>query len=105
MTQIARLIVGLWGWPLSAYGAGLRNIGGQGFDRVLAEPWGLVTLADVMVGAVYECGHIFSEDDWRVALAWGAPIFILGPVVSCAFGACCGFCGQKRSKQITDLPN
>jgi hypothetical protein len=39
-----------------------------------------------MVGAVCMSVIIFfSEDDWRVALAWGAPIFILGHVVSCAW--------------------
>ena len=89
MTQTARLIVGLaalgfMGLCALAY----ADIGWQGFDRVLAEPWGLVTLADVMVGAVCISVVIFySEDDWRVALAWSVPIFILGHVVSCAWVA------------------
>ena len=87
MTQIASLIVGFVGLAFVGLCAlAFGNIGGQGFDRVLAEPWGLVTLADVMVGAVCMSVVIFfSEDDWRVALAWGAPIFILGHVVSCAW--------------------
>ena len=87
MTQIARLIVGLVGMAFVGLCAlAYANKGGQGFDRVLAEPWGLVTLADVLVGAV--CMNViifFSEDDWRVALTWGAPIFVLGHVVSCAW--------------------
>jgi len=87
MTQIARLIVGFVGLGfvgLCAYA--YNSIGWQGFDRVLAEPWGLVTLSDVLVGAV--CMNViifFSEDDWRVALAWGAPIFVLGHVISCVW--------------------
>ena len=87
MMQTARLIVGFVGLGFVGLCAlAYANIGGQGFDRVLAEPWGLVTLADVMVGAVCMSVVIFfSEDDWRVALAWGAPIFILGHVVSCAW--------------------
>ena len=87
MTQTARLIVGLVGLGFVGLCAlAYANIGWQGFDRVLAEPWGLVTLADVMVGAVCISVIIFfSEDDWRVALAWSAPIFILGHVVSCAW--------------------
>ncbi|HCD16123.1 MAG TPA: hypothetical protein DEQ83_00625 [Rhodobiaceae bacterium] len=85
MTQITRAVVGFValafiGLCVLAYTA----IGWQGFDRVLAEPWGLVTLADVMVGAVCMSVVIFySETDWRVALAWSAPIFFLGHVVSC----------------------
>ena len=87
MTQTARLIVGLAALGFVGLCAlAYADIGWQGFDRVLAEPWGLVTLADVMVGAVCISVVIFfSEDDWRVALAWGAPIFILGHVVSCAW--------------------
>ena len=87
MTQIVRLMVGLLALAFVGLCAlAYDSIGWQGFDRVLAEPWGLVTLADVMVGAVYMSVVIFfSEDDWRVALAWGAPIFILGHVVSCAW--------------------
>ena len=87
MTLIARLIVGFVGLGFVGLCAlAYANMGWQGFDRVLAEPWGLVTLADVMVGAVCMNAVIFfSEDDWRVALAWGAPIFILGHVVSCVW--------------------
>ena len=29
-----------------------QSVGGSGFDNVLAEPWGLVTLADVMLGGI-----------------------------------------------------
>ena len=87
MTQIARLAVGLVALGLVGLCAlAYANIGWQGFDRVLAEPWGLVTLADVIVGAVCMSVVIFfSEDDWQVALAWSVPIFILGHVVSCAW--------------------
>lgn len=62
-----------------AYGqAGL-----SGFDRVLAEPWGLVTLLDVMLGAACMGAVIFyHEQDKRVALVWTALIFPLGHIVS-----------------------
>lgn len=62
-----------------AYG----SVGWSGFDRVLAQPWGLVTLADVMLGGVCMGAVIFaSEPDKRIAAAWTVPIFLLGHVVS-----------------------
>jgi hypothetical protein len=60
-----------------------NRVGLTGFDRVIAEPWGLVTVLDVMLGGVAGSAVIFlTEKDWRVALAWSAPIFLLGHVVS-----------------------
>lgn len=59
------------------------RVGLTGFDRVIAEPWGLVTLMDVMLGGVAVSAVIFlTEKNWRVALAWSAPIFLLGHIVS-----------------------
>tara|TARA_Y100001958_G_C21109385_1_gene456834 strand:+ start:465 stop:773 length:309 start_codon:yes stop_codon:yes gene_type:complete len=63
-----------------------RSVGGSGFGRVLAEPWGLVTLADVMLGGVCMGAVIFAyEKQKRVALMWTLPIFLLGHVVSVAW--------------------
>jgi hypothetical protein len=60
-----------------------QSVGGSGFDNVLAEPWGLVTLADVMLGGVCMGSVIFAhEKQKRVAVMWTAPIFVLGHVVS-----------------------
>ncbi len=65
-----------------AYGA----TGLAGFDNVLAEPWGMVTLMDVMLGGVCMGAVIFAqENDKRVALAWTLAIFPLGHVVSVAW--------------------
>lgn len=62
-----------------AYG----NVGLSGFDRVLAEPWGLVTLADVFLGGVCMGAVIFAiESDKRVAAAWTLSIFVLGHIAS-----------------------
>lgn len=84
---MARLIVGAAGaffiiLCLLAY----RQSGLSGFDAVLAQPWGVVTLMDVMLGAVCMGAVIFSqEQDKRVALAWTLAIFPLGHVVSVAW--------------------
>lgn len=59
------------------------RVGLTGFDRVIGEPWGLVTLLDVMLGGVAVSAVIFlTEKDWRIALAWSVPIFLLGHIVS-----------------------
>lgn len=82
-----RAIVGLAGALfLGLCALAYLQVGGSGFDRVLAEPWGLVTLADVMLGGVCMAAVIFRvETDWRVALAWSLPIFLLGHIVSAAW--------------------
>ena len=60
-----------------------RQTGWQGFDAVMAQPWGVVTLMDVMLGGVCMGAVIFSQErDKRVALGWTVPIFLLGHVVS-----------------------
>ena len=62
------------------------EVGGSGFDRVLSEPWGLVTLLDVGLAALCMSAVVFArETDKRVALAWSLPIFVLGHVVSAAW--------------------
>lgn len=63
-----------------------QQVGGSGFDKVLAQPWGLVTLMDVMLGGVCMGAVIFSQEaDKRIAAAWTLPIFLLGHVVSVAW--------------------
>ena len=62
------------------------QVGWQGFDKVLAQPWGFVTLLDVGLGAVCMSAVIFAQEkDWRHAAAWSVPIFLLGHVVSAAW--------------------
>ncbi len=63
-----------------------RSVGGGGFDNVLAEPWGRVVLADVMLGGVCMGAVIFAhEKQIHVAALWTVPIFVLGHVVSVAW--------------------
>lgn len=63
-----------------------RQSGLSGFDAVLAEPWGVVTLMDVMLGGVCMGAVIFTQEkDKRLAIAWALPIFLLGHVVSVAW--------------------
>lgn len=84
---MARYIVGAAGafFLLLCFFA-YAQVGGSGFDTVLAEPWGLVTLMDVMLGGVCMGAVIFAqESDKRIAAAWTLPIFLLGHVVSVAW--------------------
>ena len=83
----SQIIVGLAGLLfLGLCALAYANVGGSGFDKVVAEPWGLVTLADVMLGGICMSAVIFwQETDKRVALAWSLPIFLLGHVVSAAW--------------------
>ena len=60
-----------------------QAVGWGGFDAVLAEPWGLVTIADFMLGGVCFALIIFTlESDWRVALIWSLPLFVLSNLVT-----------------------
>ena len=82
--QIAIAFAGLvfLGFCALAYG----QVGWRGFDQVLAQPWGLVTLLDVMLGAACMSAVIMAhERNTRTALMWALPIFVLGHVVSVAW--------------------
>ena len=78
------LIVGLAGLVfLALCFLAFANVGLTGFDQVLAQPWGLVTLADVTLGGVCMGAVIFAfEKDKKIAAAWTAPIVLVGHVVS-----------------------
>lgn len=84
---MARYVVGAGGaFFLLLCFLAYRATGLSGFDNVLAEPWGVVTLMDVMLGGVCMGAVIFAyESDKRVALAWTVAIFPLGHVVSVAW--------------------
>ena len=85
--QISFYVVGLAGLLfLGLCFLAYTNVGLSGFDLVLAQPWGLVTLADVSLGGVCIGAVIFAfEKDKKIAVAWTAPIFLLGHVVSVAW--------------------
>ena len=65
-----------------AYG----EVGWSGFDIVIAQPWGVVTTLDVMLGAVCMGAVIFHyEEKPLIAALWSLAIFPLGHVVSAAW--------------------
>ena len=58
-------------------------VGWSGFDKVLAEPWGLVTILDLVLGVVCMTAVIFTvESDWKKATMWSVPIYFLGNIVT-----------------------
>jgi hypothetical protein len=63
-----------------------QQAGWGGFDVVLEQPWGFVTLMDVALGAVCMSAVIFHYEKhvWTAAL-WSLLIFPLGHVVSAAW--------------------
>ena len=71
-------------------------------DRVLAEPWGLVTLADVMVGAVCMSVVIFfSEDDLAGRGGLVRTDFYSRPCGELCLGRVAVFAGKKgRNKSL-----
>ncbi len=71
---------------IASFSFAYQTVGWGGFDTVLAEPWGLVTIADFMLGGVCFALIIFTfESDWRVALIWSLPIFVLSNLVTVAW--------------------
>lgn len=68
---------------LVACGVAYQMVGFSGFDQVLAQPWGIVTILDLVLGAVCITAVIFTlEKNWQTAALWSVPIFILGNVVT-----------------------
>jgi hypothetical protein len=68
---------------LSACWLAYQAVGWTGFDRVLAESWGLVTLLDVVLGGVVMSIVIFlSEDKPSRAGLWTVGIFLFGHTLS-----------------------
>lgn len=72
-------MVGFVGACVLAYQA----VGWSGFDHVIAEPWGFVTLLDVFLGGLVMASVIlFTEEKRWVACLWALGIFSLGHTVS-----------------------
>lgn len=52
------------------------------FGRIVADPWGLVSLADLYLGFVATSLLVWLfEADRKVALMWIVPVYFLGNVV------------------------
>lgn len=59
---------------------------GASFDRILADPWGIVTLADLYLGFLIAAVIIWSfEANRGTALLWIVPMFFLGNAVTAAW--------------------
>lgn len=58
------------------------DLHGTFFDQLnvlTTMPWGVATLADLIIGFVFFAIIVFlTERSWVVAALWAAPIFILG---------------------------
>ncbi|HAK98532.1 MAG: DUF1475 domain-containing protein [PS1 clade bacterium] len=97
MSQKLKLIVG---FALSVFLVACvmayLAVGLSGFDNVLAEPWGLVTILDLVLGVVCMTAVIFTvESDWKKAAMWSVPIYFLGNIVTAVWIL-------TRLDQITD---
>ncbi|EJW20824.1 hypothetical protein IMCC14465_06200 [alpha proteobacterium IMCC14465] len=97
MSQKLKIIVGLALFVfLFACVMAYFAVGWTGFDKVLAEPWGLVTILDLLLGVVCMTAVIFTlEDDWKTAAMWSVPIYFLGNIVTAIWIL-------KRFGQITE---
>ncbi|MBB5517753.1 DUF1475 family protein [Amphiplicatus metriothermophilus] len=74
---LAAGLVGLIVWAMGADGRGLGPV----LAAMLAEPWTIVTLADLYLGFVIAAAAIvLAERRLAVGLAWALPIFVLGNV-------------------------
>ena len=60
------------------YGFTLGNFSSEG-SRLLAMPWGLVSLVDLYVGfSIFSCWIVFSENRILAALIWVVLMMVLG---------------------------
>jgi len=77
---LALALLGLIIWAAT----GMQALHGSFFDQakvLLTLPWGVVSLADLVVGFVLFAVLVFlTERSWMVAALWAAPILVLGNV-------------------------
>ena len=60
------------------YGFTVGNFSAEG-ARLLAMPWGIVSLVDLYVGfALFSCWIVFREQAWLPALIWVVLMMVLG---------------------------
>ena len=97
MSQKLKLIVG---FALSVFLVACvmayLAVGLSGFDNVLAEPWGLVTILDLVLGVVCMTAVICTvETICKEAAMWYVPFYFLGIIVTAVWLL-------TRLDQITD---
>lgn len=74
---LAAGLAGLVVWALGADGRGLAAV----LAAMFAEPWTVVTLADLYLGFVIAAAAILlAERRLAVGLAWALPVFVLGNI-------------------------
>lgn len=72
----------------------------EGLSRLLADPWGLVTLLDLGVGLLFVAVWmaVIESRTW-VAAAWIVALMVLGNVVTLAFL----LCRTRSARTFSDL--
>ena len=72
----------------------------QGLERLLADPWGLVTLLDLMIGLVVIAAWMaVMEPRPLLAALWIVALFLLGNAVTLAFL----LCRTRKAEHFSDL--
>ncbi len=60
------------------YGFGIGNFSAEG-ARLMAMPWGVVSLVDLYVGfALFSCWIVFRENAWLPSVVWVVLMMVLG---------------------------
>ncbi|MGA9190936.1 MAG: DUF1475 family protein [Anaerolineales bacterium] len=60
------------------YGFAVGNFSDEG-GRLMAMPWGIVSLVDLYVGfALFSCWIVFREQAWLPSLVWVILMMVLG---------------------------
>ena len=60
------------------YGFGIGNFSAEG-ARLMAMPWGIVSLVDLYVGfALFSCWIVFREKAWLPSTGWVVLMMVLG---------------------------
>lgn len=81
---ILRALLALGGLLLAAsiVWAGMQSNLLEGFGRVTAEPWGVVTIIDLYLGFILAAVVIALVERPVAAAAWIVPVFFLGNIVT-----------------------
>lgn len=91
--NVLRAAIGLCGLALLALvlwaGFGGQDLHGGFMDQfavVSTLPWGVVGLADLLVGFILFAVLVFlTERSWLVAALWALPVFVLGNIWAAAW--------------------
>lgn len=86
--NVLRAAVGILGFALLGLvlwaALAKPDLHGTFFDQfavLTTLPWGVATLADLLIGFVFFATIVFlTERSWVVAALWAAPIFVLGNI-------------------------